>query len=172
MDKLIHNMKINRVTFLVTGIIFVFFGFFMPVFLVVGGVLLFMSYKTNKKYKELLNKTEVKNKPVEDPVRVVDISDTVKIIDIDGTVHNVSANLKIDDPDRVLIVDGGKTYHTCISCYKKWRLEMRENFTGWTLIKKEDVIKSGMSYCKFCEENDNYTLDDLLNDLDSDDEEL
>lgn len=56
MEKLIRNAKINRITFLVTGIIFIFYGFFMPFFLGVGGVLLLMAYLTNKRYKELLNK--------------------------------------------------------------------------------------------------------------------
>lgn len=168
MDKLIHNTKINRITYLVTGIIFIFFGFFMPVFLVVGGVLLFLSYKTNEKYKQLLN--EVKTKSVEDPVKAADIYDTVKMTDIDGTVHNVSTNLKIDDPDRVLIVIGGKTYHTCISCYKKWRPEMQSDFTGWTVMKKEDAIKNGMTYCKFCEENDDITLDDIEDILDDEED--
>lgn len=54
-EKLKHNTKINRFTFLVAGIIFAFFGFFMPVFLIVGGVLIFLAYKTNKRYKELFN---------------------------------------------------------------------------------------------------------------------
>lgn len=55
-------MKINRFTFLITGIVFIFFGFFAPILLIVGGILLFLAYKTNKTYKMLLN--EPKNEPV------------------------------------------------------------------------------------------------------------
>ncbi len=49
-----ENMKINRVTFLVVGIIFIFLGLFFVPFLIVGGLLLFLSYKTNQAYKEAL----------------------------------------------------------------------------------------------------------------------
>lgn len=163
------NMKINRITFLIAGIIFIFFGFFMPVFLVVGGVLLFLSYKTNKKYKELLNESESKTKSVVDTEPVTVTDKTVKVTDIDGTVHNLKSYMKLDDPDKVLIAAGGKTYHTRVSCFKNWRPEMRDNFTGWTVMKKDDAINSGMRYCKFCEENDDITLDNIL---DQNDEEL
>ena len=158
MDKNIRNFRINRVTYFVTGIIFVFFGFFMPVFLVVGGVLLFLAYSTNKAYKKAINEP----KPKVDPKPVVKMEDKVKITDIDGTVLNISSYMKLDDPDKVLIAEGGKTYHTHISCFKNWRPEMRENFTGWTIMKKEDAIKNGMRYCKFCEKNDDITFDDIL----------
>lgn len=69
MEQIIHNMKFNRITFLVAGILFILLGFAAPFLLVVGGLLLFLAYKTDKRYKELLNEA---NKPKPEPVSRVD----------------------------------------------------------------------------------------------------
>ena len=60
MDKLIRNTKINRITFLVAGILFILMGFAAPVLFIVGGLLLLMAFLTNKKYKKLLNNPDPK----------------------------------------------------------------------------------------------------------------
>lgn len=170
MDKLIRNTKINRISFLVAGIIFIFFGFFMPIFLVVGGLLIFLAYKTNKKYKELLNEAN-KPDPVQIPKPVVEVeTDKVKITELNGNVIKVDSGLMLDDDNIVLTTPNSKKYHTHVGCFKNWRPEMQSDFTGWIVMKKEDAIKNGMTYCKFCEENDDLTLDDIENMLN--DEEL
>lgn len=63
--KQIRNMKINRVTYLVGGIIFMFFGLLFWPFLLVGGFLIFLSIMTNKSYKKALN-AEVEPEPVKE----------------------------------------------------------------------------------------------------------
>ena len=136
---------------------FLFIKSFLFFFGVVGVILLVLAYLTNKKNKELI--TESDNTKVSKEY----VNETVKITDINGSVQEVSTGLCISDPDRVLVVDGGKTYHTHISCFKNWTPEMRENFTGWKIISKKEAISKGMKYCKFCEENDDITLDDTEN---------
>ena len=64
--KQIRNMKINRVTYLVAGIICIFFGLLFWQFLLVGGFFIFLSVMTNKSYKKALN-AEVESEPVKEP---------------------------------------------------------------------------------------------------------
>ena len=59
-EKQIRNTKINRITFLIFGILFMLLGFFAFPFLLIGVLLLLFSYMTNKKYKELLNEYDYK----------------------------------------------------------------------------------------------------------------
>ena len=47
-----RNIGINRITFLVSGILFTFLGMFAFPFLFLGIILLILSYCANKKYKE------------------------------------------------------------------------------------------------------------------------
>lgn len=164
-----NNMRINRITFFVFGIIFFLLGFFAPLFFFIGGALVALAYLTNKKYKELANTPEPA--PVTDSV--VEVSEKVKIIDLSGDELLVSPVMMLNDPNRVLTVPDGHTYHTHVGCYKNWSHEMQANFTGWVMIKKSEAISRGLRYCKFCEENDNTTLDDILDDLEREsDEEL
>lgn len=65
-EKQIKNLKINRVTYLVFGIIFILFGLLFWPFLLVGGVLIFLSVMTNKAYKKALN-TQVTEPEPESP---------------------------------------------------------------------------------------------------------
>ena len=161
MDKIIRNLKINRITFLVAGILFMLLGLAAPVLLVVGGLLLVMAFLTNKRYKKLLNEA---NKPKAEPVIEVE-TDKVKITELNGNVIEVSTGLMLDDDSLILTTPNSKKYHTHVGCFKNWRPEMQSDFTGWTIMKKEDAIKNGMTYCKFCEENDDQTLeDDMLDD--------
>ena len=105
-----------------------------------------------------------KNSPVEtvkEPEKVIKVIETVKVTDVDGSVRDLSIHLCLDQGDRVLIAKGGKTYHTHLSCYKNWRPEMIENFTGWKIIKKSEAIANGMSYCTFCKETDRQVADDF-----------
>ena len=60
----VKKLKINRVVFLITGIIFAFLGFVAVPFLLVGAILLFLAYKTNKAYKEALEKEEKPKMPM------------------------------------------------------------------------------------------------------------
>lgn len=167
-----NNLKINRITFLVFGIIFLLFGFFLPLFFIVGVGLIALAYATNKKYKELANTPDPI--PVSGSKPVVEVDDgKVQVTDIDGSVIRVSPYLSISNPDRVLIVPNGKTYHTHIRCFKNWTPEMQASFTDWTIINKDDAVNKGMTYCKFCEEtdHDDTTLDDVLDELERDYEE-
>ncbi len=162
-NKIIRNLKINRVTFLVFGIIFFLLGFLLPVFLIIGGGFLFLAYATNKKYKQLQNDPDpARVKPL--PVKVK--GEQLQVTDLDGSVIMVDSNMELDDSGRVLIVSDGNAYHTHLSCYKNWRPEYQENFNGWTLIKKSDARKRGLYYCSFCKENDRVILDDLLDNVD------
>ncbi len=165
-QKLIHNAKINRVTYLVTGCMFMFYGLFSPFCIGIGAVLLFSAYATNQRYKELSDKYN--SKPEPKPVEKSEpfsYANNVKVTELNGNVTEIKDCMKLDDDTIVLTTPSSKSYHTCIGCYKKWRPEMVKDFTGWTIIKKEDAIKQGMTYCKFCLESDNYTIDDLVNDM-------
>ncbi len=175
-QKLIHNAKINRITYLVTGFIFMFFGLFSPFCIGIGAALLFSAYATNQRYKELSDKYkfEPEPKPVEKS-EPFSYANNVKVTELNGNVTEIKDCMKLDDDTIVLTTPSSKKYHTCIGCYKNWRPEMVKDFTGWTIIKKEDAIKQGMTYCKFCLESDNYTIDDLVNDMEEllkDEEEL
>lgn len=178
MDKLIRNTKINRITFLVAGILFMLMGLAAPVLLVVGGLLIFLAYKTDKRYKELLNEAnKPKPEPVQLPEPVVEVepvvkvdTDKVKITELNGNVIEVSTGLMLDDDTLILTTPNSKKYHTHVGCFKNWRPEMRATFTGWTIMKKEDAIKNGMTYCKFCDENDDLTLDDIEDIVDDEDD--
>lgn len=97
--------------------------------------------------------------------------ETVKVIDIDGKELNLSIYLCIDEADKVLVAEGGKTYHTHLACFKNWKPEMIENFGGWRVIKKNEAISKGMKYCSFCKESDRYMEDDYEDDYDEDYEE-
>lgn len=112
---------------------------------------------------KLLGKNEPVPAPVIEPVVEVD-THKVKITELNGNVIEVDDWLMLDGDDVVLTTPNSKKYHTHISCFKKWRPEMKKDFTGWTIMKKEDAIKNGMSYCNFCSGNDDVTLDDLLDD--------
>ena len=106
-----------------------------------------------------------------EPVVIPDpITDKVKVTELNGNIVEVDSWLKLDGDDVVMITSNSKKYHTHVSCFKNWKPEMRASFTGWTIIKKEDAIKNGMTYCSFCSENDDVTLDDLLDELESDEE--
>jgi hypothetical protein len=103
---------------------------------------------------------------IPEPVPQEEPRNTVKVIDIDGSELVVSVYQTIDSSDRVLIAEGGRTYHTHLSCFKRWTGKAQSNFTEWKIINKSEAIKQGMTYCKFCAEDDNVTLDDLLEELD------
>ncbi len=175
-QKLIHNAKINRITYLVTGFIFMFFGLFSPFCIGIGAALLFSAYATNQRYKELSDKYkfEPEPKPVEKS-EPFSYANNVKVTELNGNVTEIKDCMKLDDDTIVLTTPSSKKYHTCIGCYKNWRPEIVKDFTGWTIIKKEDAIKQGMTYCEFCLESDNYTIADLVNDMEDllkDEEEL
>ncbi len=175
-QKLIHNAKINRITYLVTGFIFMFFGLFSPFCIGIGAALLFSAYATNQRYKELSDKYkfEPEPKPVEKS-EPFSYANNVKVTELNGNVTEIKDCMKLDDDTIVLTTPSSKKYHTCIGCYKNWRPEIVKDFTGWTIIKKEDAIKQGMTYCEFCLESDNYTIADLVNDMEEllkDEEEL
>lgn len=52
---MIKYARINRVTYLIGGILFVFLGFWAWPFLIIGITLIWLSYLTNGRYKELVN---------------------------------------------------------------------------------------------------------------------
>lgn len=52
---MIKYARINRVTYLIGGILFVFMGFWAWPFLIIGITLILLSYLTNRRYKELVN---------------------------------------------------------------------------------------------------------------------
>lgn len=105
-----------------------------------------------------------KKEPEVKPVVQEPPKNTVKVTDIDGSEFEVALYQMIDSSDRVLVADGGRTYHTHLSCFKRWTGDAQRNFTGWKIVKKSDVVSQGMKYCKFCADDDNVTLDDFLND--------
>lgn len=96
--------------------------------------------------------------------------ETVKVIDIDGKELDLSIYLCIGEDDKVLVAEGGKTYHTHLACYKHWKPEMIESFKGWKVIKKSEAISKGMKYCSFCKESDRYEECDFEDDYDEDEE--
>lgn len=65
-EKQIKNLKINRVTYLVFGIIFILFGLLLWPFLLVGGILIFLSVMANKEYKKALNTQVTEPEPVKE----------------------------------------------------------------------------------------------------------
>lgn len=124
-------------------------------------------------FNKFFGKVEPKPAPVPDPIPepTVEVdTNKVKITELNGNVIEVDKWLMLDDGDIVLTTPNSKKYHTHVSCFENWKPEMKNNFTGWTIIKKEDAIKSGMTYCNFCDGNDDITLDDILDDLEYDEE--
>lgn len=95
----------------------------------------------------------------------------VSVKDIDGKVYQLPVGMKLDDETKCLVC-GGKSYHTCLSCFKNWTVDMRKHFSGWTVISIDEAKKMGLKKCGFCDESDNYTLDDFLNEFDDELNEL
>lgn len=159
--KKMKDLKINRITFLVGGILFFIIGIPAPFLWVFSVVLFLLAYVANKEYKRLVSEAE-KKKAEEKPITKQPIADDkVKVIDLDGNTLMISPSMQIDGTEDVLISDGGRTFHTSVGCFKKWKPEMREGFTGWKIIKRSEALKMGMKYCAFCDEASNLTIDDL-----------
>ena len=116
-------------------------------------------------FLDFLNKKLSEPVPPTEPVPEIN-TNTVKVTDLDGSVITTSIYQTIDASDRVLVSDGGRTYHTHLSCFKNWTGDAQRKFTGWRIVKKSDALEQGLTYCKFCAEDDNVTLDDLLNEVD------
>ncbi|NCC42919.1 MAG: hypothetical protein EOM18_04905 [Clostridia bacterium] len=74
-EKQIHNAKINRITFLVFGIIVLLLGIAAPPLILLAAILLFLSYKTNKAYKSAIAPTHASSA---NPDAVQAIVDAVK----------------------------------------------------------------------------------------------
>ena len=91
----------------------------------------------------------------------------VSVKDVDGKIYQLPVSMKLDDDTKCLVC-GGKSYHTCLSCFKNWTVEMRKHFNGWTVISLDEAEQRGLKKCGFCDESDNYTLDDFLDEFDDD----
>lgn len=88
----------------------------------------------------------------------------VSITHPNGKVEQVSDSLVLDMDDYVLVCDGGKTYHKCTGCFKKWSSVYQENFNGWQLIPLKEAKQKGLTLCNFCDDAINLNLDDILED--------
>ena len=152
------ELIISRILLIVCGLISLAIGVVFYIVLPLSILCFYLAYVYKKELKRR------KNPPVEtvkEPEKVIKVVETVKVTDMDGSERDLSIHLCLDKGDRVLIAKGGKTYHTHLSCYKNWRPEMIENFTGWKIIKKSEAIANGMSYCNFCKDLDMQLDDDL-----------
>lgn len=88
----------------------------------------------------------------------------VSITHPNGKVEQVGDSLVLDMDDYVLVCDGGKTYHKCTGCFKKWSSVYQENFKGWQLIPLKEAKQKGLTLCNFCDDAINLNLDDILED--------
>lgn len=104
-------------------------------------------------FDKLLKRPEVTPEPPKNKV---------KVTDLDGSEFEVYVFQTIDSTDRVLVVDGSRTYHTRLSCFKNWTGDAQRSFTGWKIVKKSEALEQGLTYCKFCAEGDKVTLEDFM----------
>ena len=144
-----------RILLIILGLMLLLMGLYFIILLPLAVLSFYLAHKC----KQELKRRKIPVEPVEvvkEPVEAV--RDTVMVTDLDGSVNEVSTHLTIDHSDRVLVVDGGKSYHTHLSCFKNWNTD---NFTGWKIIKKSEALAGGMKYCSFCKELDFYEDDDL-----------
>lgn len=116
--------------------------------------------KEIKEYKEHL--LENQRKEQEERFKNSFQDTLVTITHPNGTIEQVSDKLILDMSDYVLISEGGKTYHKCTGCFKKWSSIYREKFNGWKLIPIEEAKEQGLKLCDFCEEAINLDLNDIL----------
>ena len=153
------ELVITRILLIILGILLLLIGLYFIILLPLAILCFYLAHV----YKKELN--ERKNPPVETIKEVTDVREavreTVKVTDIDGSEKYLSIHLSLDQSDRVLMAKGGRAYHTHLSCFKNWRPEMIENFTGWKIIKKSEAIANGMSYCNFCKDLDRQLDDDF-----------
>lgn len=87
----------------------------------------------------------------------------------DGSIEYIYSYYKIDDGTHCLITENGRTYHTHIGCFKKWKPEQQNGFKGWKYTTVENAKSMGMRKCSFCEEVDDQpeeTVEDFLEWLD------
>lgn len=150
------ELIISRILLIIGGLVSLAIGVVFYIVLPLSILCFYLAYVYKKELKRR------KNPPVEtvkEPEKVIKVVETVKVTDMDGSERDLSIHLCLDQSNRVLIAEGGKAYHTHLSCYKNWRPEMVENFTGWKIIKKSEALSKGMSYCNFCKDLD-MQLDD------------
>lgn len=110
--------------------------------------------------KEKIKQYEEYRKPIEADNEIYNMK-TVPVIDVDGKTYVLDVSMQIDDELKCLFC-GGKTYHTHLSCFRNWTVEMRKNFKGWQIITLEEAKKSNLKKCSFCDEDDKITLNDLI----------
>ena len=152
------ELVITRILLIILGVLLLFIGLYFIILLPLAILCFYLAHVYKKEIKIR------KNPPVEtvkEPEKVIKVIETVKVTDVDGSERDLSIHLSLDQGDRVLMAKGGRAYHTHLSCYKNWRPEMIENFTGWKIIKKSEAIANGMSYCNFCKDLDMQLDDDF-----------
>lgn len=147
------EIKKLRRSLIIAGVILLFI--FLPLSIVCFILAHTCKKELNSRHIETVKTPETVT-PVQEPEK--SYGDTVKVIDLDGTVRELSIHLALDNSDRVLMVEGGKSYHTHLSCFKNWNTD---NFNGWKIIKKSEALALNMKYCNFCRELDSYEYDDL-----------
>lgn len=92
-------------------------------------------------------KSKTEKKPIDDL--------SIPVIDFNGETVTFPWYMAIKDGKSCLVTKDGKTYHTHISCFKKWPKEYQESFTEWIAMTITDAEAKGMKKCSFCEEADN-----------------
>lgn len=157
------ELIITRIFLIILGVMLLLMSLYFIILIPLGLLSFYFAHVYKKELKrrksiietpvELVKKPEV---VIEKPVR-----ETVKVTDIDGSVRELSIYLTLDQSNRVLVAEGGKTYHTHLNCFKNWKPEMTESFEGWKIMKKSEALANNMRYCSFCKELDNYEDDDL-----------
>lgn len=150
-------------------------------FITVGGFFICWIYdciKLGIKLIQTLNNTKVETNSNEqnniEPLPSYNIlpkePTLVSIVHPNGKVEQVSDSLVLDMNDYVLVCDGGKTYHKCTGCFKKWSSAYQENFKGWQLIPFEEAKQQGLTLCNFCKDAIDLDLDEILELENSEDE--
>lgn len=115
-EKEIRNMKINRVTFWIIGVLFAFMGVAFIPFLLVGIVLMYLGYKTNKEYKKAIKKEQIKQpEPVTkmEPVRKPEIKEAA-----DEPVKAEEIPPEQYEKMRLMCIDLHKEYKALLKEYK------------------------------------------------------
>lgn len=151
---------ILRVGLIILGLLLFLMGLYFNILLPFAIIIFYLAHCCKKELKERKKIKLEKSKPADQaavPEETTESAEelkkpikTVKVTDLDGSIRELSVEFHLED-DKVLVAEGGKTYHTYLGCFKNWQPEIIDGFTGWKILKKSEAISQNMKLCSFCE---------------------
>lgn len=100
--------------------------------------------------KQYIEKEQIRKEKEKERLNAIKKTDTIDIINENGETETIWRR-KTFFGDKVLISEGGKTYHTHADCYENWLDSYKRKFKHWEKISLSDAEQRGYTLCKLCE---------------------